>query len=195
MRRRLDVAAALVARPPVLFLDEPTTGLDPQSRIDLWAVIEGLVEHGTTVLLTTQYLEEADRLAGQIAVVDHGQVISEGSPAELKANLGATVLEVGLGSEILANQAAEPLSRLSGHGAHVIGSVLEVTIDGGAQTVMEALRVLDQLQLQPVTFSVREPSLDDVFLSLTGRQARTESEKAESDAPSGPSRRERGRRR
>ena len=96
MRRRLDLAAALVARPTVLFLDEPTTGLDPQSRNDLWEVIEGLVEGGTTVLLTTQYLEEADRLASQLAVVDHGRVIAEGTPAKLKGDLGATVLEVGL---------------------------------------------------------------------------------------------------
>ena len=97
MRRRLDLAAALVARPPVLFLDEPTTGLDPQSRQDLWGVIEDLVREGTTVLLTTQYLEEADRLARDIVVVDHGRVIAEGTPAELKADLGTSVVSVTLG--------------------------------------------------------------------------------------------------
>ena len=99
MRRRLDLAAALVARPPILFLDEPTTGLDPQSRLGLWDVIEALVKGGTTVLLTTQYLEEADRLAQSIVVIDKGHVIAKGTPAELKAELGATVLELTLASE------------------------------------------------------------------------------------------------
>ncbi len=106
MRRRLDLAAALVARPPVLFLDEPTTGLDPQSRQDLWGVIEGLVAGGTTVLLTTQYLEEADRLARDIIVVDHGRVIAEGTPAELKANLGTSVVAVTLSDNETAQKAA-----------------------------------------------------------------------------------------
>src|SRR5437870_3836558 len=112
MRRRLDLAAALVHRPPVLFLDEPTTGLDPQGRLDLWAVIEGLVSDGTTVLLTTQYLEEADRLAERIAVVDKGHVIAEGTPAELKAALGTTVLEITMAGEGSALQAAQALHLL-----------------------------------------------------------------------------------
>jgi ABC-2 type transport system ATP-binding protein len=175
MRRRLDLAAALVARPPVLFLDEPTTGLDPQSRLDLWEVIETLVGEGTTVMLTTQYLEEADRLASDIAVVDVGRVIAHGSPAELKADLGATVLEIGLRNEEEAKSAAGPLSAVSGHRIHVLGSTLELTFDGGASNLMAALRILDQNQIEPQTFSVREPSLDDVFLSLTGRQATVES--------------------
>ena len=106
MRRRLDLAAALVARPPVLFLDEPTTGLDPQSRQDLWGVIENLVAGGTTVLLTTQYLEEADRLARNIVVVDHGRVIAEGTPAELKANLGTSVVTITLSDSETAKRAA-----------------------------------------------------------------------------------------
>ena len=101
MRRRLDVAASLVARPRVLFLDEPTTGLDPASRADVWAMIEGLVAEGTTVLLTTQYLEEADRLAGQLAVIDHGKVIASGTPASLKAEMGATVLDLGLAEKAI----------------------------------------------------------------------------------------------
>ena len=140
MRRRLDVAAALVAHPKVLFLDEPTTGLDPQSRIDLWAVIESSSQAGTTVLLTTQYLEEADRLAERIAVVDHGRVISEGTPSELKANLGATVLEVGLHDEATARSRPRNRSRPSdGHPPIVVGSLVEMTgrrrsphRDGGA---------------------------------------------------------------
>ena len=165
MRRRLDVAAALVAKPKVLFLDEPTTGLDPQSRIDLWQVIEDLVEGGTTVLLTTQYLEEADRLAGRIAVVDHGVVISQGTPTELKADLGATVLEIGLPDEPTAHRVAALLSDITSHVPHVLGSNVELTIDGGPRNAMEALRLLDQNELEPTSFVLREPSLDDVFLA------------------------------
>jgi ABC-2 type transport system ATP-binding protein len=170
MRRRLDVAAALVAEPPVLFLDEPTTGLDPQSRNDLWEVIEGLVEGGTTVLLTTQYLEEADRLAHRVAVVDHGRVISQGTPAELKADLGATVLEVGLVDESAAALASKALASIGTHTPHVVGSTVELTVDEGPKLAMEALRVLDQHQIEPTSFELRQPSLDDVFLALTGRQ-------------------------
>jgi ABC-2 type transport system ATP-binding protein len=170
MRRRLDVAASLVAHPKVLFLDEPTTGLDPQSRIDLWSVIESLVEAGTTVLLTTQYLEEADRLAERVAVVDHGKVISEGTPTELKANLGATVLEVGLHDEATARLTATALAPVGIHPPNVVGSLVEVPVEGGPRTAMEALRILDQSGIEPVSFTLREPSLDDVFLALTGRQ-------------------------
>jgi ABC-type multidrug transport system ATPase subunit len=171
MRRRLDVAAALVTRPRVLFLDEPTTGLDPKSRNDLWDVIEQLVASGTTVLLTTQYLEEADRLAQRIAVVDQGEVISQGTPAELKSNFGASVLEVGFVDVAAAESALAPLSELGGHPAHLIAATVEMTLDGGADNVIRAIRALDQAHLTPTTFAVREPSLDDVFLSLTGRQA------------------------
>jgi len=187
MRRRLDLAAALVASPSVLFLDEPTSGLDPQSRIDLWEVIEGLVARGTTVLLTTQYLEEADRLASHVAVVDHGRVISQGAPAELKATLGATVLEIGLSDPGTAERTAGALASISQKRPHVVGSSVEVPIDGGPRTAMEALRVLDQHDIEPVTFTLREPSLDDVFLALTGRV--TESEPAEgSDGADGAER-------
>ena len=169
MRRRLDVAAALVARPPVLFLDEPTTGLDPQSRIDLWAMIEDLVREGTTVLLTTQYLEEADRLARRVAVVDHGHVIAEGTPAQLKADLGATVLDVGLHDEAGAARALELLGPLTAKTPSRTGTMVELPVDDGAKVAMEALRLLDQHGLVPTTFRLREPSLDDVFLVLTGR--------------------------
>jgi ABC-2 type transport system ATP-binding protein len=171
MRRRLDVAAALVTRPRVLFLDEPTTGLDPKSRNDLWDVIEQLVAGGTTVLLTTQYLDEADRLAERIAVVDHGQVISQGTPSELKANFGDSVLELGFPNDADAAQAITHLSALGGHPAHLLGKAVEMTLEGGAANVISALRTLDEAGLAPTTFAVREPSLDDVFLSLTGHQA------------------------
>jgi len=177
MRRRLDVAAALVARPPVLFLDEPTTGLDPQSRMDLWAMIEGLVGQGTTVLLTTQYLEEADRLASHLVVVDHGRLIAEGTPVQLKNDLGATVLDVGLPDAETAGRAAQALGPLARTSPTVVGSVLELPVDNGSQAAIEALRRLDQAGVTPVSFRLREPSLDDVFLALTGRP--TEADGAE----------------
>jgi ABC-2 type transport system ATP-binding protein len=176
MRRRLDLAAALVARPPVLFLDEPTTGLDPQSRIDLWEVIEGLVDGGTTVLLTTQYLEEADRLASTLVVLDHGRVIAEGTAAELKASLGATVLAVGFAD---VDDAVRTKALLSGVGPHVPavnGTMVELTVDDGPASAMESLRLLDRDGLSPVTFALREPSLDDVFLALTGHRTEDETD-------------------
>ena len=180
MRRRLDLAAALVARPTVLFLDEPTTGLDPQSRNDLWEVIEQLVGGGTTVLLTTQYLEEADRLASTLAVLDHGKVIAEGTPMSMKASLGATVLEVGLSSIDDAQRTGTILDGLGPHDALVNGTLVEVTVDNGPQAAMVALRTLDGAGIAPQTFNLREPSLDDVFLSLTGH--RTEAAEPDEDA-------------
>jgi daunorubicin resistance ABC transporter ATP-binding subunit len=187
MRRRLDLAAALVARPTVLFLDEPTTGLDPQSRNDLWEVIESLVGGGTTVLLTTQYLEEADRLASNLAVLDHGHVIAEGTPSQLKANLGATVLEVGLDTIEHARRTAELLGALGSHHPTLNGTVVEVTVDDGPASAMAGLRSLDQEGIIPTAFTLREPSLDDVFLALTGR--RTEDETEETDDPDDKKRR------
>ncbi|HEY4928367.1 MAG TPA: ATP-binding cassette domain-containing protein [Acidimicrobiales bacterium] len=179
MRRRLDLAAALVARPTVLFLDEPTTGLDPQSRNDLWEVIERLVGGGTTVLLTTQYLEEADRLASTLAVIDHGKVIAEGTPQSMKANFGATVLEVSLPTIDDAQRTGAILDGLGSHASVVNGTQVEVTVDNGPQVAMAALRNLDADGIAPQTFNLREPSLDDVFLSLTGH--RTEVEEADED--------------
>jgi daunorubicin resistance ABC transporter ATP-binding subunit len=176
MRRRLDLAVALVSRPPVLFLDEPTTGLDPQSRLDLWGVIENLVGAGTTVLLTTQYLEEADRLAGQLAVLDHGSVISRGTPAELKATMGATVVQIGLNTDAVARQAASALAGIGPTPARVDGSTVEATVSDGPRSAMEALRLLDQQGIEPITFALREPSLDDVFLNLTGRRTEGDSD-------------------
>jgi ABC-2 type transport system ATP-binding protein len=176
MRRRLDLAAALVARPTVLFLDEPTTGLDPQSRNDLWEVIERLVGGGTTVLLTTQYLEEADRLATTLSVLDHGRVIASGTAAALKADLGATVLEVGLGSVEDAARTAALLTSLGPHQPSLNGTVVEVTVDNGPESAMAGLRSLDGEGITPSTFTLREPSLDDVFLALTGRRTEADSE-------------------
>jgi ABC-2 type transport system ATP-binding protein len=168
MRRRLDVAAALVGRPPVLFLDEPTTGLDLPSRNALWATIRELVAEGTTVLLTTQYLEEADRLAGRIAVVDLGRVIAEGTPAELKAQLGSTVIEFAMASETDAERAVGLLSDAQ---AEREGSRIRVPSMEGPRSLMEMLRTLDAAGLYPSSLTVREPSLDDVFLRLTGHHA------------------------
>ena len=196
MRRRLDVAAALVARPPVLFLDEPTTGLDPQSRLGLWAVIERLVDGGTTVLLTTQYLEEADRLARRVAVVDRGRVIADGSPAELKSRLGATVLEIGLADPATAEQVASLLGSVATTPTYVLDKSVEVTVESGPRSAMEALRTLDQAGIEPVSFVLREPSLDDVFLSLVGHKAEdgAAGDGAEAAVPARGRRRGRGRR-
>jgi ABC-2 type transport system ATP-binding protein len=171
MRRRLDLAAALVAGPPILFLDEPTTGLDPQSRQDLWGIIERLVEGGTTVLLTTQYLEEADRLAKQLVVLDHGKIIAEGTSQELKEQMGATVLALTFSSTGDALRAQPLLADLSIQPANIEGSVLEMTVDNGPSVTADALRRIDSAGIILNGLALREPSLDDVFLNLTGHRA------------------------
>jgi ABC-2 type transport system ATP-binding protein len=172
MRRRLDVAASLVHRPPVLFLDEPTTGLDLKSRGELWDMIRELVNTGTTVLLTTQYLEEADRLAHQVAVIDRGKVIAEGTPGQLKGRLGATVIEFGYGdARQQAGRATELLARLLPGRLENDGGILRITSNDGSRMAVDALRSLDAEGLAPATIAVREPSLDDVFLALTGHHA------------------------
>jgi ABC-2 type transport system ATP-binding protein len=169
MRRRLDVGAALVHRPPVLFLDEPTTGLDPEGRNELWAVIRELVADGTTVLLTTQYLEEADRLANRIVVVDGGRVIAEGTPAGLKSRLGSTVTELGMRDGLEAERAEAVVSGLVGVRADHDGATLRISSEDGTRVLIEVLRALDAEGIVPASLTVREPSLDDVFLTLTGR--------------------------
>jgi ABC-2 type transport system ATP-binding protein len=182
MRRRLDVAAALVQRPPVLFLDEPTTGLDLHSRNELWAMIRELVGDGTTVLLTTQYLEEADRLAERVAVVDGGHIIANDTPARLKADLGKTVVEMSLPDESAAARAVAILSGRAGRVEHE-GSTLRLSSDDGPSLLIEALRTLDENGLEPATLAVREPSLDDVFLALTGHRAEIEANQDEVSTP------------
>jgi ABC-2 type transport system ATP-binding protein len=172
MKRRLDVAAALVHRPPVLFLDEPTTGLDPAGRADVWEMVEELVTDGTTVLLTTQYLEEADRLAEQLAVVDHGKVIASGSPAKLKASIGNTVIDLGFSSKAAAKRAATALAKVAK--PQLDTTVVEITTKDGAKLLPDALRVLNTARIKPTTINLREPSLDDVFLALTGHKAEEE---------------------
>jgi daunorubicin resistance ABC transporter ATP-binding subunit len=173
MRRRLDLAAALVHRPPVLFLDEPTTGLDIQGRSDLWDMIRELVAADTTVLLTTQYLEEADRLAERLAVVDDGRVIANDTPQALKTKLGSTVTELVFTTE---QKAIDAHNGLAGQimGIEREGSVVRLTSNDGSRQLLEILRVLDAASLEPDSLSVREPSLDDVFLALTGRRAEDE---------------------
>jgi ABC-2 type transport system ATP-binding protein len=184
MRRRLDLAAALVANPPLLFLDEPTTGLDPQSRQDLWAIIENLVEGGTTVLLTTQYLEEADRLCKQLVVLDHGRIIAEGTSQQLKTRLGNTVLALTFANTSDANLAGVLVKDLSDTPANVDGTVVEVTVANGPAAAADALRRIDAGNIALTGLTLREPSLDDVFLSLTGHKAEEEEAPIAEDAHS-----------
>jgi len=173
MRRRLDVAAALVHRPLVLFLDEPTTGLDPSGRSDVWALITELVADGTTVLLTTQYLEEADRLADNIVVLGAGRIIAEGTAIELKASLGSTVVEIRVADPESAQRAAARLQRIGPAEVFDGGSTLAVTVPDKGRTVQEAIRLLDSDAIVADSLAIREPTLDDVFLQLTGNRAGT----------------------
>jgi ABC-2 type transport system ATP-binding protein len=177
MRRRLDLAAALVAKPPVLFLDEPTTGLDPRSRLSLWGVIEGLVAEGTTVLLTTQYLDEADRLANTIAVIDHGRLIAEGTSDELKDRVGGERLEVRLDAQADADAAVRALEPMSDEAPQVEGTLVRLSVRERSGSIVQAVRRLSDAGVGVDDLALRRPTLDDVFLALTGRAAADEQER------------------
>jgi len=183
MRRRLDLAAALVAAPPVIFLDEPTTGLDPRSRANLLETIEGRVAEGTTVLLTTQTLDEADRLADSISVIDHGKVIAEGTSDELKARVGGERLEVTLTEGSQQEQAIEALVPLAEERPACENGILKLPMRDGAGGIAEAVRRLDQAGAGIEDIALRRPTLDDVFIALTGRAAEHEQREGEEREP------------
>ncbi len=171
MRRRLDLAASLVGNPEILFLDEPTTGLDPRSRNELWEAISDLVKGGTTILLTTQYLEEADYLADRIMVIDKGTVIAEGTAKELKAQIGTGVLEIHLADQSKSPRVLELLQQISNSEPVIDEVTNSITIPSaeGSKTLIEAVRLLDSEQIEVADIELRKPTLDEVFLSLTGR--------------------------
>lgn len=170
-RRRLDVVAALVANPPAVFLDEPTTGLDPRSRAELWDTVRSLATEGTAIVLSTQYLEEADRLADEILVIDHGEIVAQGSPDELKANLDRNVLEIHLELESDVGDAQELLASEGNVVTDVEARRFDIHVGSDADRSLALLRRLQDGGISILKFQLREPTLDDVFLSLTGSPA------------------------
>jgi len=180
MRRRLDLAASLIVKPKVLFLDEPTTGLDPRGRQEMWSVIEELVKGGVTLLLTTQYLEEADQLADEIAVIDHGKVIARGTSDVLKKQVGGERLEIVVESQNIA-KTMEVIATVSGNKASLDEGLrmISAPVSTGATALIETLRSLDAAGIHPLDVGLKRPSLDDVFLSLTGHAAEENVEETE----------------
>jgi ABC-2 type transport system ATP-binding protein len=180
MRRRLDLAASLIVKPKVLFLDEPTTGLDPRGRQEMWSVIEELVKGGVTLLLTTQYLEEADQLADEIAVIDHGKVIARGTSDALKKQVGGERLEIVVESQNIT-KAMEVVATVSGNKASLDEGLrmISAPVSTGATALIETLRSLDAAGIHPLDVGLKRPSLDDVFLSLTGHAAEEKVEEPE----------------
>jgi ABC-2 type transport system ATP-binding protein len=170
MRRRLDLAASLIVKPKILFLDEPTTGLDPRGRQDMWQVIQELVKGGVTLLLTTQYLEEADQLADEIAVIDRGTVIARGTSDALKKQVGGERLEITVENEDIS-VAQAIVARISGNATHTDLRTISAPVQSGSVALMETLRALDDAKIHPLDIGLKRPSLDDVFLSLTGHVA------------------------
>jgi ABC-2 type transport system ATP-binding protein len=170
MRRRLDLAASLIVKPKILFLDEPTTGLDPRGRQDMWGVIQDLVKGGVTLLLTTQYLEEADQLADEIAVIDHGKVIARGTSDALKKQVGGERLEITVENEDIP-VAQEIVARISGNTTQLDLRTISAPVLTGSVALMDTLRALDEAKIHPLDIGLKRPSLDDVFLSLTGHVA------------------------
>jgi ABC-2 type transport system ATP-binding protein len=183
MRRRLDLAASLMGEPPVLFLDEPTTGLDPQGRNDLWTMLRELVDEGTTLVLTTQYLEEADRLADNIVVLDRGRIVAEGPPEELKARVGGERIEVTLASEEGLTSAAEALSAFADGQSVIAAEEHRVTVPARAGTrLVEVVRALDSAGVDALDVHRREATLDDVFLAVTGTPGSEQTPATETEA-------------